>query len=108
VDQELDESVYPDEEPPREFTTAEQKADYVHRICSAFDFGVLPERATIELFSGWKEIFERFQLPHSPAYHAFRSYYGWEPVERLTYFGEPGWLKLDRAEGREDPCESRV
>jgi hypothetical protein len=105
---ELDESVYPDVEPPSTLETDEDKADYVHRICSAFDFGVPPEAATILLFEGWKQVFDRFPLSGSPAYHAFRTFFGWAPVERSAFLGEPGYRKLDAAEGREDGCEDRV
>ncbi len=105
MDVELDHTVYPDEEAPSQLVTPEQKADYVHRICSAFDFGIAPEKPTVDLFVRWRDIFDRF--PH-PAFHAFRAYFGWEPVERRPYFGEPGYCKLDRGEDREDPCESLV
>jgi hypothetical protein len=41
----LDHSVYPDiDNPPDDLPTPEDKAEYVHRICSAFDFGIFPER----------------------------------------------------------------
>jgi hypothetical protein len=53
----VDASVYPDQEPPEDLTTPEDKADYVYRICSAFDFGIPPEDATIQLLSTWKDIF---------------------------------------------------
>jgi len=36
----IDHSVYPDEnEPPEELLSINAKADYVHRIASAWDFG---------------------------------------------------------------------
>jgi hypothetical protein len=105
---EIDATVYPDAEPPSELTTDEDKADYVHRICSAFDFGVPPDAPTLRLFAGWKAVFDRFPLSHSPAYHALREWYGWRPVERSMSFGEPGYAKLDAAEGRDDGFEDRV
>ncbi|MEW6284352.1 MAG: hypothetical protein AB1758_37400 [Candidatus Eremiobacterota bacterium] len=105
---EIDATVYPDREPPSELTLAEDKADYVHRVCSAFDFGIPPEEFTLRLMSGWKEIFDRFQLPHSPAYHALRAFFRWEPVARGTCCSEPGYRKLDEAEGRVDGYEDRV
>ena len=41
----LDHSVYPDmDEPPAVLETDEAKADYVHRICAAWDYGVIPTR----------------------------------------------------------------
>ena len=106
----LDQTVYPEfEEPPDSLETPEEKADYVHRICSAFDFGIFPEETDWELFRGWKEIFDRFPLPHSPAYHTFRQWFGWEAVTR-AYDGlfMPSWKVQDLREGREDPCEGWV
>lgn len=105
---EIDATVYPDAEPPSDLATMAEKADYLHRICGAFDFGVPPDAPTLRLLAGWKAVFDRFPFPHSPAYHALRAWYGWEPVERAAYFGEPGYRKLDAAEGREDGFEGRV
>ena len=36
-------SVYPDVAPPTTLSSLEDRADYVHRICAAFDLGVFPE-----------------------------------------------------------------
>src|SRR5258708_462626 len=75
----IDHSVYPDlEDPPSKLTTDEEKADYVERICGAWDFDVFPERETLDLFLGWKEIFDRYPLLHSPAYHTVRRLMDWE------------------------------
>lgn len=105
----LDHTVYPDiPNPPTVLETFEDKADYLHRICGAFDFGVFPERDDWELFSGWKDVFDRFQLCHSAGYHAFRAYYGWEPVPRESSSQLPSWKASDLAEGRIDPCEEWV
>ena len=104
----LDGSVYPDREIPSELLTVEAKADYVQRICGAFDFGVVPEEYTLELLSTWKEVFDAFLLKSSPAYHALRCLFGWEPVERLPYFQKPAYLVLDELEGRRDDYESYV
>jgi hypothetical protein len=108
----IDLSVYPDvSEPPDELVTDVEKADYIERICGALDFDIFPEDETLKLFRGWKEIFDRYPLPHSPAYHTLRRLMGWEDVPfpkggvpcRTTY------EILDRLEGRgPDPCESMV
>lgn len=103
----IDHSVYPDvEEVPEVLSTLEQKADYIHRLCAAWDFDIYPEKETFAALRSWKEVFDRFPLPESPAYHTFRQIYGWEDVPlvrntsvRLTY------EILDRLEGRDpDPC----
>jgi hypothetical protein len=58
--------------------------------------------------AAWREVFDRYPLPASPAYHALRAYFGWPPVERARFFCEPVYLKLDRLEDRCDSCADRV
>ncbi len=108
----LDHSVYPDldeDELPETLSEDWQKADYMDRICAAIDFGIPPEPATMELFSQWKDIFDKFPIPNNPAYHAIRAINGWEEVPRI-YFGgyTPPWERQDQREGRKDPCENMV
>jgi hypothetical protein len=109
---EIDQSVYPDlDHPPTVLETVEAKADYVQRICSAWDFGVHPEAATFDLFARWRDVFDQFPIPTSPAYHAFRGWFGWPAVDVPTGLPAitPRWLHLDRLEGRPaDPCERMV
>ncbi len=59
-------------QPALELREAGDRADYVHRVCAAWDFGIVPEVLTFRLFRAWRDIFDRYPLPHSPAYHAFR------------------------------------
>lgn len=104
----IDHSVYPDlDVPPQRLATPEERADYVHRICAAWDFGIVPERETFALFRAWREVFDRFPLPHSPAYHAFRSWFGWPRAQKGTLL-ETTAERLDRREGRSDPCRDRL
>ena len=100
-------SLYPDlDSPPDELKTAEERADYVQRVCGQWDYGLVPEPETFRLLSRWKDVFDAFPLPHSAAYHAFRSGFGWEPVPghslRATY------EIYDLQEGRTDPCRDAV
>ena len=104
----IDRSVYPDVEPPTALTSPEARADYLHRICAAFDFGIFPEETDWATFAEWKEIFDRFPLSDSPGYHAFRHWYGWEPVPVQKRLGTPPWKVADLHEGREDGCEEMV
>lgn len=105
----LDATLYPDRpEAPADLPTEADKADYVHRVCTAWDFGVPPTPGTVVLLAGWKDVFDRFTVPHSPGFHALRDWYGWEPVPRLPVFGRPMWQRLDALEDREDPCEMTV
>jgi hypothetical protein len=102
----IDHSVYPDvQHLPDELTTPGDRADYVQRICGAWDFGLVPEWETFRLFRGWRDIFDRYTLPHSPAYHAFRAWFGWPAVEKGTVL-QTDAERLDRREGRSDPCRS--
>ena len=60
----LDLTVYPDlDSPPTELVEPGERADYVHRICSAWDFGIVPERRTFDLFRGWRTTFDRYPIP---------------------------------------------
>ena len=108
----VDGSVFPDlDAPPSSFKSIEAMADYVHRICSAWDYGVQPDAETFALFSGWKDVFDRFPLPVSPAYHAIRAWLGWEnvPVPPGLHAPTPRYVEYDRLEGRaDDPCEGQV
>jgi hypothetical protein len=105
----LDHSVYPDiNPPPDDLLSIEDRMDYVHRICAAFDFGIFPEETDWELFAGWKEVFDRFPMTDSPGWHTFRSWYGWEPAPHTQRLGAPVWKEEDLREGRTDPCEEMV
>jgi hypothetical protein len=104
----IDGSVYPDlESPPQSLDSPEARADYVHRICSAWDYGVPPTPETFELFSTWKDVFDRFPNVTSPAYHAMRLWFHWDPVAvpRGLHAAMPRYVEYDRVEGRgDDPC----
>ncbi len=102
MSQYIDHSVYPDvDELPDALDTKYQKADYIQRICAAWDFDVFPEPDTFRLLRGWQDVFDEFPMNESPAYHTFRRLFGWpdvpmqrNPFVRLTH------EVLDRAEGR--------
>jgi hypothetical protein len=108
----LDASLYPDQEvPPSRLEDPGAKADYLHRVCSAMDFQIFPEPATLEALAEWEDIFDRYPLPASPAYRALRAWFGWAPVTmpRGLPASRPRYLALDAAEGRGlDPCESAI
>lgn len=108
----IDGSVYPDVDvPPRSLDSPEARADYVHRICSAWDYGVPPMPETVALFTGWKDVFDAFPIVTSPAYHALRLWFRWEPVSIPAGLlaAAPRYIDYDRQEGRrEDPCEHGI
>jgi hypothetical protein len=108
----IDHSVYPDvEDPPRRLDTPQDKAEYLHRICAAWDFGVHPDPQTFDMLAGWREVFDDFPVSTSPAYHAMRAWFKWETVPFPAELPAPipRWVHLDRLEGRgPDPCEQMI
>jgi len=108
----IDHSVYPDlDVPPDDLPTDFDKADYLHRICSAADFGVLPDPHTFDLLRDWKQIFDAFPVLTSPTYHALRQRFGWNPLPWPPNISPPParWEQMDRIEGRSsDPCERLI
>ena len=108
----IDDSVYPDlSAAPASLDSDVAKADYLQRVCAAWDFHVHPEPETFALFYGWKDIFDRFPLPTSPGYHAFRAWFGWGAVEHIPRLPAPIPLyeHLDLIEDREpDPCAALI
>ena len=78
----LDYSLYPDvADPPQALTTDPDKADYIARVCGAWDFGIVPTIETFELLRSWRAIFDRFPITGSPSYTAFRMLYGWPTID---------------------------
>lgn len=104
----IDGSVYPDQEPPEVLLSLIQKADYVHRIVAALDFGLPPDSATLRLFRGWQEVFDAYPLPASPGYHALRAFFAWPEVPGAPFAAPPAYVAQDAREGRSDGCEHLV
>lgn len=106
---EIDYSLYPEldeSEWPVDFTSLEEQADYIHRVCSAWDFyGFPPSRATLEGMQGWREAFSRFPILQSPAYCALCEVLGFPHGPPEPYLGSLRWEEEDELEGRDyDPC----
>jgi len=108
----IDGTVFPDmDAPPRRLDTPEDKADYIHRVCSAWDHGVQPDAQTFALLSEWREVFDRFPIVTSPAYHAMRAWFRWNtvPVPAGLHPPRPWYVAYDEIEGRpEDPYAAEV
>ena len=108
----IDQSVYPDvDQPPDDLPDDFAKADYLHRMCTAWDFGIMPDRTTFDLFATWHDIFDRFPVITSPAYHTFRARFGWNalPWPSGVKPPTPQWEHQDRIEVRDaDPCDRLV
>jgi hypothetical protein len=83
----IDGSLYPDQEPPDELEGVEAKVDFLARLCSAWDFGILPGRETLEEVrrDSWRSAVDSCRLLTSPAYHLLRRLQG---LPKLPYLGQ--------------------
>jgi hypothetical protein len=101
----IDRSLYPEESPPESLDTLEARADYVARVCAAWDFGIVPEPETLSLLAEWRDVLDLYPLPSSVAYHTLRALYRWPPVPA-------GWIPPRQSaadpEDRIDPCADMV
>lgn len=97
VNQWLDGTLYPDQEPPNYLPTLADWVDFLARLCSAWDFGIIPWPETAEEIRRpeWAEAVEACRLLTSPAYHLLRR---WHSLTPLTYLGQTlSYI-------RDDPC----
>lgn len=91
----IDGALYPDVEPPDELNTLPEKVDFIARLCSAWDFGLLPDWETIaevrrEL---WRPAVEECHLLTSPTYHLLRQ---WQHLQPLPFLGSiPAYIRDD-------------
>jgi hypothetical protein len=83
----IDGSLYPDREVPEEIDTLSERVDFLARLCSAWDFGILPEKDTIVEIRRveWREAVDACRLLTSPTYHLLRS---WHNLPELPYLGQ--------------------
>jgi hypothetical protein len=97
----IDGALYPDTEVPDEIRTLEERVDFLARLCSAWDFGLLPDRETVEEIRRpfWSEAVDATRLLTSPAYHLVRTWHG---LPTLPYLGQ------QIAMIRDDPSLSHV
>ena len=104
----IDHSLYPDTAAPEDLRDEFVAADYVQRVCGAYDFGIVPSAEVLGTLRGLRAVFDRFPLPASPAYHALRRLFGWTAVASVP----PARLRyelFDLREGRAaDPCLNAV
>lgn len=83
----IDGTLYPDVEPPATLDTLADRVDFLARLCSAWDFGLLPDKATVTALKQpeWREAIDACRLLTSPAYHLLRRWHGLPP---LPYLGQ--------------------
>ena len=93
----LDGALYPDTEVPDTLETIADRVDFLARLCSAWDFGLLPDKETVAEIRRpeWKPAVDACRLLTSPAYHLVRRWHGLPP---LPYLGQ------QIASIRDDPC----
>ena len=82
----FDYSLYPEEDAPQPPTSLTEKADFIARLCAAWDFGILPYPETVAEIrqTHWQEAVEECQLLTSIAYHIVRQ---WHQLPELPYLG---------------------
>lgn len=91
----IDGSLYPDTDPPTTLASLEERVDYIARLCSAWDFGLLPDWDTVvELRrDSWRESIDRSRLLTSPTYHMLRK---WRSLPALPFLGSiPAYIRDD-------------
>ena len=83
----IDGTLYPDIDPPEDFSALADQVDFIARLCSAWDFGVLPYMVTINEIrrAEWREAINACRLLTSPAYHLLRR---WHQLPELPYLGQ--------------------
>lgn len=83
----LDGALYPDMDPPEELRSLDERVDFLARLCSAWDFGLLPDQATVTEIRRreWREAVDACRLLTSPVYHLLRKWHGLPP---LPYLGQ--------------------
>lgn len=83
----IDGTLYPDTDVPDAVDTLDDRVDFLARLCSAWDFGVLPERETVVEIRkpDWREAVDACRLLTSPVYHLLRQWHG---LPELPYLGQ--------------------
>jgi hypothetical protein len=97
----LDGSLYPDREVPERLDALAERIDFIARLCSSWDFGVLPDQSTVNEIRRheWGEAVDQCRLLTSPIYHMLREWHG---LNRLPYLGQ------QLAYIRDDPCLAHI
>jgi hypothetical protein len=74
----IDGALYPDCEPPEVLETTGEEIDFLARLCSAWDFGRLPDVDVVAEIRkpAWKDSVDRCRLLTSPVYHLLRKWHG--------------------------------
>jgi len=84
----IDGALYPDEPAPGRLDTLAGRIDFLARLCSAWDFGRLPDAETVAEVKRpeWRDAVDQTRLLTSPAYHLLRR---WHALPACPYLGQP-------------------
>ena len=93
----IDGGLYPDEPPPAVLESLAERVDFLARLCSAWDFGILPDAETLR------------EIRRSPSWEAspppcwrIRTSSSYEGRTEDTHHAQGGarrkWLEIGRAE----------
>nr|MBI2905572.1 hypothetical protein [Chloroflexota bacterium] len=91
----IDGALYPDVTPPDTLDSQAEKVDFIARLCAAWDFGLLPDRETIEEIRRdvWRSTVDQCRLLTSPTYHLLRQ---WHDLPPLPFLGSiPAYINDD-------------
>lgn len=85
---EIDGTLYPDIESPSQPLTLSEQIDFLSRLCSAWDFGLLPDWGVVEEVrnSRWRQAVDTCRLLTAHSYHLLRK---WHNLPTLPYLGSP-------------------
>jgi hypothetical protein len=77
----IDGFLYPDTAVPGQLERLADRVDFLARLCAAWDFGILPDRQTVEAIrtTEWQEAVESCLLLTSPSYHLLRQWHNLPP-----------------------------
>lgn len=83
----IDGTLYPDRDAPDLIVDLADRVDFLARLCSAWDFGLLPDPVTVDEIrrSEWLEAVDATGLLTSPVYHLIRKWHG---LPALPYLGQ--------------------
>lgn len=97
----IDGTLYPDTDVPDAIESLDDRVDFLARLCGSWDFGVLPEWATVEEIRRpeWREAVDVCRLLTSSAYHLIREWHG---LPEVPYLGQ------QTPEIRDDPSLAYV
>lgn len=97
----LDGSLYPDVDVPNSLDTFADQVDFLVRLCSAWDFGILPNADSVAQIrrEDWTPAVQACRMLTSPAYHLLRR---WHHLPPLPYLGQKIALIWD------DACLSQI